>query len=382
MKKILALVLALAMALALVACGSGSGSNGGNSAASNPPASSNPADSGEPSGDSSEPTGPSYPEMKLTVTLNNQEGETAGQLAKYFTEYITEKSGGAITFEVFYGGTLCSSAEALDFVGTAAVDMTLTGTAEHTATLPLINFPGFVYGSQEEALAYANFIAFENEATASLIAEELAALNITTLGMHAGGANAYFFKSEQPSLKAAAQSGLVIGTGMHLACYAQMGFGTAVSMPWDTYSELQTGVFDCTTMALGPAVGMSWTEVVPHILINNQYSFGNWWMINNDKWNAMDEATQALFLEAAQASQAKSLELYGSEIEMAEDAVAAANGSLNYMNEEETAWERDLFFAESYADCIANAANAGKSAEMKTVLEAVNEYLGLEIPVE
>ena len=380
MKKILALMLALVMALALVACG-GTNSSSNGAASSQPAVSNSSEDATSSEGTTSQDAAPTYPELKLSVTLNNQEGETAGQIAKYFTEYITEKSNGAITFEVYYGGTLCSSAEALDFVGTGAVDMTLTGTAEHTATLPLINFPGFVYGSQEEALAYANFIAFENEATAKLIADELNALNITTLGMHAGGANAYFFKSEQPSLKAAAESGLVIGTGMHLACYAQMGFGTAVSMPWDTYSELQTGVFDCTTMALGPAVGMSWTEVVPYILVNNQYSFGNWWMINNDKWNAMDDATKALFLEAADASQAHSIELYGTEITDAEAAVAAAGGSLLYMNEEETAWERDLFFAESYADCMSNATNAGKDAEMATILEAVNEYLGLDLEI-
>lgn len=387
MKKILALMLALAMTLALVACGS-SGSSSSNGAASSGASVSSSADasadaSGDASADAStDESAPVYDEMTIMLACSNGENETAGQIVAYFCNYIEEKSNGAINMDPYYGGTLCSNSEVLSFVSDGSVDMCLTGTSDFVANIPLINFPGFVYGSQQEALDFASYICFDNEETASLIAAELAENNVVTVGMHAGGANGYFFKSEYASLKDAASSGLILGCGMHLACYEKMGFGTSVSMPWDTYSELETGKIGCTTMAVGPAVGMGWTEVAPYILINNQYSFGNFWLINQDVWNSMSADTQALFYEAGEASMAYSLELYASELTDAEAAAAAAGGSLLYMSEEETAWERDIFFSESYADCMANAASAGKTAEMTTILEAVNEYLGLDLAIE
>ena len=45
---------------------------------------------------------------------------------------------------------------------------------------------------------------------------------------------------------------------------------------------------------------MSWQEVAPYVLINNQYAFGKWWLVNTDTWNSLNEDTQALFYEVAQ----------------------------------------------------------------------------------
>ena len=375
MKKILALMLALVMVLALAGCG-GSGTQSASSTGSSGDSSASGGDTSS-TGDASSDA--SYDNVTLSFTVANNEAETGGMLVSYFTDYITEKSGGAVQFDISYGGTLCSSAENLDFVGSGAVDMCMTGTSEFTAQLPLTNFPSFVYGSQEAALDYANYIAFENEETAALIADEMANNGVVALGLNAGGGNAYFFKNDYSSLADATKAGLVLGVGSNLACYEALGFNTTSTMPWDCYDQLSKGVIDCTQMAFAAGVSMSWQEVAPYVLVNNQYAFGNWWLMNTDTWDSLNEDTQALFYEAADATQEYSIELNAQGEADAIATVEEAGGKVYYLSEEETAQEQQIFFEQSFADCRAAAETAGVSDKMEIILAATNEYLGLDI---
>ncbi len=384
MKKILALLMAMAMLLALAACGSSSSSSGSSSTTDGSASASTEADGdttedGDSSADSTGDSTASYDTVELTFILSNNETETGGMLTKYFTEYITEASGGAVTFKIYYGGTYCDSGEQLDNVGSGAIDMCMTGTSDYTAQLPLTNFPSFVYGSQQDALDYANYIAFENEETASLIEAEMAANGVVALGLNAGGTNAYFFKSEYASLSDAASAGLLLGCGSNLSCYEALGFNTTSTMPWDCYTALSTGAIDCTQMAFAAGVSMSWQEVAPYLICNNQYAFGNWWLMNSDVWAGLSADTQALFYEAAAATSDYSVELYAADEATAVETVESSGGSVIYMNDEDTATERDIFFEQSYADCRAAAESAGVSDEMEIILAATNEYLGLDI---
>lgn len=368
MKKLLAMLLALAMVFALAACGD---TQNDDPAEDQSPSVS---DEGGESGDVGE-TGPVYDTVNISVTVSNNEQETGGMLVTYFINYIEEHSNGAITFTPYYGGTVFDSSEILTSVGTGAVDMTMTGTSQFSAELPLINFPSFVYGTQADALAYAEYIAFENEETSAAIAAELAEYNLVTIGLNAGGGNAYFFKNNYASLTEATSASLLLGCGSNLGCYEALGFNTTSTMPWDVYDQLSKGVIDCTQMAIGPAVSMNWYEAAPYMMVNNQYAFGNWWLINQDVWNSLSADTQELFYEAAAATQDYSIELYSTEID---DASKVFEG-VSYLTDDEQTAEMQIFFEQSYADCRAAAANADKSAEMETILAATNAYLGLEI---
>jgi TRAP-type C4-dicarboxylate transport system substrate-binding protein len=380
MKKILALMLALMLTLSLAACSSSSSDD--SSSGSNDTSSTNTSDNSSTSDSSTaDNTGgsASYDEVTLTFTVANNETETGGMLVKHFTDYVTEQSGGAVKFDISYGGTLCSSSENLDFVGSGAVDMCMTGTSEFTAQLPLTNFPSFVYGSQQDALDYANYIAFENEETAKLIADEMAAAGVVTVGMNAGGGNAYFFKSDYSTLADATKAGLVLGVGSNLGCYEALGFNVTSTMPWDCYDQLSKGVIDCTQMAFAPGVSMSWQEVAPYVLVNNQFAFGNWWLVNSDVWASLSADTQALFYAAAEETESYSVELYATDEDAAVTTVENDGGTVYYMTEEEMAQEEAIFFEQSYADCRAAASSAGVSDQMETILAATNAYLGLDI---
>ena len=101
MKKILAMLLALVMVFALVACGDSGAQQTGE-----------PAPTGsQPSESTPGTTGPVYDNVKLMFSTTYNEAESSGQAIVYFTNYITEKSGGAITFDIKWGGTLAGTGE-------------------------------------------------------------------------------------------------------------------------------------------------------------------------------------------------------------------------------------------------------------------------------
>ena len=116
MKKILALMLAVVIVLALAGCcGTQSASSTGSSGDSS-------TSGGDMSSTGDASSDASYDNVTLTFTVANNEVDTGGMLV-HFTDFITEKSGGAVQFDISYGGTLCSSAENLDFVSFDSVDM-------------------------------------------------------------------------------------------------------------------------------------------------------------------------------------------------------------------------------------------------------------------
>ena len=132
MKKIFAALLTLAMLLALTAC------------------SGDTTPSSAPAGDTTTPDtqstpnaeNPAYDTVELMFATTYNEIEASGKAITYFTDYITEKSGGAITFDIKWGGTVAGSGEELSFLQAGAFDMSVLGQSQYSAVLPLLNFPG------------------------------------------------------------------------------------------------------------------------------------------------------------------------------------------------------------------------------------------------
>lgn len=127
-KRIVCILLVLVFALSLCACGGTSGS----STAKTPPAtpgdsqldtSTNKGDSPEAitaeQGDANE-----YPEIHLTVSDYNVANSGPGQATQMACDYITEASGGQITFDVYLGGTLCEASDSFAQTADGLADIT------------------------------------------------------------------------------------------------------------------------------------------------------------------------------------------------------------------------------------------------------------------
>lgn len=389
MKKLIALLLALAMALALAGCGSG-GSTGADASDT-----AEPAESASASAEDAAPADPaasaeddasaaaSYPAMTLNVSCSYNEGETAGQEMAYFLDYITEHSDGAIQFNVYWGGTFCSSTEDLDYVGNGSVDLTMLSVAQFTDVLPLTNFPTMAAGSQEAVVDYVEYIMFENEETAALIGQELSDANVKVLGVNAGGTNAFCAKEAITNYEGL--SGKLLGAMMNLTTYEDLGATSYFSLPPDTYSDLQRGVIDAAACALSAVVSLAWYEVAPYVVIDGMYSCSNYYTINQDTWNGLDETTQALFLEAADAAKDNSFVLNDDELQASIDQINDYNAAQGieaevvFQDDAHAASHLEIYMNNAFADCRTTAENAGKSAEMEIILNTVAEYLNLEL---
>ena len=369
MKKVIATLLAMTMVFTLAACGSESAPESSAPGA----VSSAPADS----------SGAEYPKMQLNVSCSYNEAETSGQQLAYFTNYVTEKSGGNITFNVFWGATFCSAAEDLEYVSNGSVDMTLLSNAQYAEVLPLTNFPTMAGGSQENVVKMVEHIMFENDETAPLVEQELTEHNVKVLAVNAGGTNAIVSKSPLSSYEDCA--GMILGAMMNQSTYEDLGMTFKFSVPPETYADLQKGIVDCAGLSLAGVVGLAWYEVAPYVITDGMYSCSNYYTINLDKWNSFDDATKTLFQEAANAARDNSFVLNEGEYEACVATINDYNASkgidakVGAQDEAHAKIHVETYMKNAFADCRTLAANAGKTAEMETILAAVSDYLGLEI---
>ena len=361
MKKLIAMVLALGMVLALAACGG----NGAGNESPNP-------DSGS-----------AYPKMTLNVSCSYNEAETSGKQLAYFVDYIEEKSGGNITFNVYWGGSFCSAAEDLDYVSNGSVDMTLLSNAQYAEVLPLTNFPTMAGGSQQLVVEMVEHIMFENAETAPIVQKELADHNVKVLAVNAGGTNAIASKTPISSYEDCA--GKILGAMMNQSTYEDLGMTFKFSVPTETYSDLQKGIVDCAGLSLAGVVVLAWYEVAPYVITDGMYSCSNYYTINLDKWNSFDDATKALFQEAADAARDNSFKLNEGEFETCVSIINDYNTSkgidvkVGAQDEAHAKIHAETYMKNAFNDCRTLAANAGKSTEMEIILAAVAEYLGLDI---
>lgn len=374
MKKILAMLLALAMAFALTACGGG---NTNENPESSQPVQGDTPDETQPAQDDPGTDAPAYDTAKLMFATTYNEMETSGKAITYFTDYITEKSNGAITFDIKWGGTVAGTGEELSFLQEGAFDMSVLGQSQYSAVFPLLNFPGQTDESQQKCVDYFNYIVYENEATASLIQAQIEAQGVKMLGFMANGGNAFAAKKEMSTLDEL--KNYKLGVGMNHSAYESLGFSVQALMPWDAYDSLSKGIVDIAYMSTAPMIALKWHEVAPYFISVNEYSAGNYFTISLDRWNSFNADTQALFQEAMDATTEYSIQLMADEMAGVETALSEAGGKMLSLNEADTQALVEALWNVAITDCRALAQNGNCVDDMETVLQACADYLDLPL---
>lgn len=369
MKKILAMLLSVIMVFALASCaGKPDAPSSGNSQS---------PDNTQPVENTPNAEGPAYDSAKLMFATTYNEMETSGKAITYFTNYITEKSNGAITFDIKWGGTVAGTGEELSFLQAGAFDMSVLGQSQYSAVFPLLNFPGQTDESQEKCVDYFNYIVYENEATASLIQAQIEGQGVKMLGFMGNGGNAFAAKKEMSTLDEL--TGYKLGVGMNHSAYESLGFSVQALMPWDAYDSLSKGIVDVAYMSTAPMIALKWHEVAPYFISVNEYSAGNYFTISLDRWNSFNADTQALFQEAMKATTNYSVQLMDEEMASVEETLTAAGGKLLSLNEADTQAVVEALWNVAITDCRSLAQNGNCVNEMETVLQACADYLDLSL---
>ena len=309
-KKLLAALLAVMMVASMAACGSDAASSTTAASAEAPAAEATEAPAAEATAAPAEEAAGSTEEAQaerpesiecdpLTIDFSTvyNETETGGQIIKHFEEYISNLTGGAITMNIFWGGTLFSDPETLDGVNSGAVNMTALGHMPHLATLNYLAFPGFAPGGTKAALDYFDTLMFKDPETSALIQQEAADNGIIYLNVLAGGANAFCTTYEFTDLDSMISGSKSFGN-MDAAIFEKLGFQVTSVGPGDCYDALQRGLIDSTQMGLAPMVSMGWEEVASYWALDGTYSAGNMFTANLEWWNGLTDAQRQAIQQA------------------------------------------------------------------------------------
>lgn len=393
MKKLLALLLAMVMVLGMVACGGAEASAPAESVSAAAPAEDAPAAEGEgPVADDNAvaaegsaveaPAEEAVPESiecePLNIVFNTTftEAELGGQFIKHFEETLNTLTNGAITLEVFWGGTVFTDTEQLDALSSGAINMAAFGHMPHTATLNYLGFPGFAPGGTQTALDYFNEILFENPETSALVQQEAADNGIIYLNVVAGGANAFCASYEYTDLDSYIAASKSFGN-MDPAIYEALGFQVSVVFPPDVYDALQRGLIDSTQMGFAPMVSMSWQDVASYWTLDGTYAAGNMFTANLDWWNSLSDAQRQAIQIACDSVETFSAGLYDDAIADDIAKVEAATGN-KFVEFGEADIQRiwAATFEAKAAAAMETAELNGKTEGMTKILEVAAEFTG------
>ena len=405
-KKLLAALLAVMMVASMAACGSDAASSTTAASAEAPAAEATEAPAAEateaPAAEAAEapaeaagsaaeaateapaeeetPKADSIECDPLTIDFSTvyNETETGGQIIKHFEEYISNLTGGAITMNIFWGGTLFSDAEALDGVNSGAVNMTALGHMPHLATLNYLAFPGFAPGGTKAALDYFDTLMFKDSETSALIQQEAADNGIIYLNVLAGGANAFCTTYEFTDLDSMISGSKSFGN-MDAAIFEKLGFQVTSVGPGDGYDALQRGLIDSTQMGLAPMVSMGWQDVASYWALDGTYTAGNMFTANLDWWNGLSDAQRQAIQQAADEVEEYSAGIYDDSI--ASDCATIEEKTGNKMVELSDADIERIWAATFDAKAEAALATAepnGKTEGMTKILEKAAEITGYD----
>ncbi len=396
-KKLLAALLAVMMVASMAACGSDAASSTTAASAEAPAeateapaAEATEAPAAEAAGSTEEAAAPAEEAQTeraesiecdpLTIDFSTvyNETETGGQIIKHFEEYISNLTGGAITMNIFWGGTLFSDAEALDGVNSGAVNMTALGHMPHLATLNYLAFPGFAPGGTKAALDYFDTLMFKDPETSALIQQEAADNGIIYLNVLAGGANAFCTTYEFTDLDSMISGSKSFGN-MDAAIFEKLGFQVTSVGPGDCYDALQRGLIDSTQMGLAPMVSMGWEEVASYWALDGTYTAGNMFTANLEWWNGLTDAQRQAIQQACDEVEEYSAGIYDDSI--ASDCATIEEKTGNKMVEFSDADVERVWAAtfDAKADAAMQTAEAnGKAEGMTKILEKAAEITGYD----
>lgn len=390
-KKLLAALLAVMMVASMAACGSDAASSTTAASAEAPAAEATEAPAAEATAAPAEEAAGSTEEAQaerpesiecdpLTIDFSTvyNETETGGQIIKHFEEYISNLTGGAITMNIFWGGTLFSDPEALDGVNSGAVNMTALGHMPHLATLNYLAFPGFAPGGTKAALDYFDTLMFKDPETSALIQQEAADNGIIYLNVLAGGANAFCTTYEFTDLDSMISGSKSFGN-MDAAIFEKLGFQVTSVGPGDCYDALQRGLIDSTQMGLAPMVSMGWEEVASYWALDGTYTAGNMFTANLEWWNGLTDAQRQAIQQACDEVEEYSAGIYDDSI--ASDCATIEEKTGNKMVELSDADIERIWAATFDAKAEAALATAepnGKTEGMTKILEVAAELTGYD----
>ncbi len=365
MKKWIAMLLALCMLLVFCSCGSQQEAE----------KSEIPAKTAE---ETTETEGKAVEAVGEPVNLvacsafKNTDAE--GVMLNYFMDYVTEKSGGTITFTKYMAGTLGTSAEELGMLSNGDIDVMALYAPAYAFELPQFIYVMNAVGTCEEVMDWFSWTCYENEETASILADALSNYNGTLLKCAYAVGQTMFPCTEKITCWDDIKHNLKFGA---ISDYAEgEGYQSWVLVDAaDNYENLRSGLVQALESSVDNIVSAKLYEVSSYFLDTQIYSPFNHLVMNTDKLNSLSEEQQALIYEAAAATAAYSVEYANQCSADAVEIIEEAGGTVIPMTQEELDlyWKYDveINYASAYEGL---GAATGTMDDAAVIINSIMEY--------
>jgi len=260
----------------LAACGSDDGGNGGSAEGG--------SDGGEP--------------VELRLASYAGDNLASVQATQEWTELVTEKTDGAVTFEIFLDGSLIGAPDVYAGVGTGTADLGVESHGYHPAELPLSHAQnvGFVSANSQASAAvqrdfYENNDAFRGEWDAFNLRPLIFGMETSTI-LGCSEPIDSLDDLEGRNVRAAA---------LMTEDFNSVGANVVGLVAAEMLDAFQRGVIDCWSavgLALSNDIGLA--AITPYV-----YDYGRGvngaqqLVINNDVWNSLSDGQREAMTEAS-----------------------------------------------------------------------------------
>lgn len=215
----------------------------------------------------------------------------------WFQDQLKERSNGEHDLRIFWGGTLAGISEIGDAVENGLADMGDLVVPYFPDQLPVNNAIGFFWPQPHSPKELATMMRTFHD-TIPQFGDELDRFNMKLIGLRPLGY--YGILCRQPIRSVEDFEGKRIRAyGIALPAAIQAIGGVPVSMSTvETYEALERGVLDCTPIEPVIAHGQKYDEVAKYYVDAPMgASWGQFIVINTDKWAGLPEDLQALLTE-------------------------------------------------------------------------------------
>jgi tripartite ATP-independent transporter DctP family solute receptor len=345
-KKLLSLIVVATMGLSLMACGSNSGTT------AEAGTSDTTTSESEASGD--------MPEVTIKLGFSTNEEDPRAKAATQFKEEVEEKTGGAVTVELYPSGQLGGDADLINSISldSGTVDIIITDASNFATYEPLMGISAlpFQFEDFDEAWAFMDS-DIEAEAEAGLIDQ-----NMRVLAHYCNGFRCVT-NSKGPIESPDDMKGLLIRTPENPVIMSTMTALGANPQPLsfaELYQALQQGTYDAQENPIPVIYNNNLYEVQEYLSVTNHIYSGMCFTIAESTWQKLSAEEQEIVEAAAKSSADYDRELNKQQTEDLVAELEAAGMKINYPDLEP--------FAEATESVLTD--NASTYGDLLTELES------------
>ncbi len=403
-KKVISIVLCAGLCTALLAgCGSSSDSASADTAAAEeageaadeevePDAAAEEiveeaADEAEPEAEESEETETAeinvddIDEMTITAVTSYDQNNQIGMMLTAFLDYLEENSGGKVTATPYYGGTFCTGPEELEYVSNGSIDVSVTGAAYAVEHLPLAASSIISADGYEGVVDAGKEIYFNNEETSVALEKEASAYNLKALTTTTAFNIGIWSKNEGGSWEALGANNS-LGGAAYATTFQALGINSQTIQMTDLYESLSRGIITAASLGLynGYAAGLN--ELCDYVTIGNGAASAPQIYMNLDTFNSMSEATQQLFLDAADYAAYYLADLLTEGDQELIETLGEEGITVQQLSEEDEKLYMEKAYIGNYNSYVSYAEANGMLDEFNALYEFDLDYIGSDLTLE